>query len=624
MHFFIFILFYHSIIFTIEIPTKIFPEHQFVNASDKRYNVYVKNTLPQNDILFMRTIILMVVLYAWITVLAAILGIFYPLAIFGVWFVSCIALYIKKALPLPRPSRHLTIYIVIAASFTFLIALFTVPTIFAGRDQGSLATAAIQLTQDHMLISQSPESTAFFDIYGRGKALNFPGFHYLPDGSLLTQFPLPYITFISGFFGSFGILGLIIANSVLLFLFILSTVCTARTFLHSKHTYIFIALFLSSFVVGWFGKFTLSENIAGTLLWSSIFLLIALRTQTNRATYNTFLLTITLLLFTRVEGIWFFAILFYLAGRTPSFRAFLSQDLWQRIFLPAAILFSVAFTITIMNQPFITTMAHALLDTATDSSTMPMEIAKKYHYLAYIYGIYGLLTPLLFTLCTMVFALRYKKYRPIMIICIIVAPLFLYYFYPQISGDHPWMLRRFVFALAPATILISVFGIAQIRTNIFYKKALVWTSFFVLFICNMPAFLTYLTYAENTTLLTQVHELSRTFGPNDLILVDKNVAGNGWSMITTPLRSLDDKHAVYFFNPHDLDKIDRSPFDRTFLITPAENTDRYLTVFGNRMQYIARYALTIEQLHIATDKKIPQFFPTKDVSIVSGMIYEIK
>ncbi len=572
----------------------------------------------------MRSIILMVVLYAWITVLAAILGIFYPLAIVGIWLASCIALYTKKALPFPRPSHHLITYMVIATSFTFLIAFVTVPTIFAGRDQGSLATAAIQLAQDHVLISHSPESTAFFDIYGRGKALNFPGFHYLPDGSLLTQFPLPYITFISGFFGLCGVCGFIVANSTLLFLFILSTICTARTFLNSKHTYIFIVLFLSSFVVGWFGKFTLSENIAGTLLWSGIFLLLALRTQTNPATYNTFLLTITLLLFTRIEGIWFFAILFYLARRTPTLRAFLSQDLWQRIFLPAAILFSVAFTITIMNQPFITTMAHALMDTATDSSTLPMEIAKKYHYLAYVYGIYGLLTPLLFTLCTMIFALRYKKYRPITLICIIVAPLFLYYFYPQISSDHPWMLRRFVFALVPATILISVFGITQIRTDIFYKKALVWASFFILFVCNIPAFFTYLTYAENTTLLTQVHELSRIFGPNDLILVDKNVAGNGWSMITTPLRSLDNKHAVYFFNPHDLDKIDRSPFDRTFLITPTENTERYLTVFGNRMQHISQYALTIEQLHVATDKKIPQFFPAKDVSTVSGLIYEIK
>ena len=584
----------------------------------------MKHTLPQSDILFIRTIILMVVLYAWITVLAAILGVFYPLMIFGIWLASCIALYIKKALPLPRPSHHLTTYIVIAASFTLLIAFFTIPTIFAGRDQGSLATAAIQLAQDHMLISSSSESTAFFDIYGRGKALNFPGFHYLPDGSLLTQFPLPYITFISGFFGLFGVSGFIVANSILLFLFILSTTCTARIFLNDKHTYIFTTLFLSSFVVGWFGKFTLSENIAGTLLWSGIFLLLALRTQTNRTTYNTFLLTITLLLFTRIEGVWFFVILFYLAGRTQSFRTFLSQDLWQRIFLPVAILFSVAFTITIMNQPFIVTMAHALLDTAPDSSTMPMEIAKKYHYLAYIYGIYGLLTPLLFTLCTIVFALRYKKYRPIMIICVIVAPLFLYYFYPQISGDHPWMLRRFVFALAPATILISVFGIAQMRTDIFYKKTLALASFFIILICNIPACLTFFTYAENTTLLTQVHELSRTFGPNDLILVDKNVAGNGWSMITTPLRSLENKHAVYFFNPHDLNKIDRSMFDRTFLITPDENRDRYLTIFGNRMQPISQYSLTIEQLHIATVKNIPQFFPAKDTSTVSGMIYEIK
>ena len=515
-------------------------------------------------------------------------------------------------------------YMVSSLVFTGLIAIFTIPTIFAGRDQGSLSAAAIQLVQDHTLISHSLESTTFFEINQRGKALNFPGFHYTPDGGLLTQFPLPYTTFIAGFYGICRTSGFILANAILLFLFLISLIHCARTLLNEKFTRLFFITLLTSFTIGWFAKFTLSENMMSALLWSGIALLFMLRKDPSKLTYMIFLSTITLLVFTRIEGVWFSVILFGLALHdTPHMRTIITRDLWTTIFLPAALLCAIGFTIMIMSQPFLTTMVHALIDATAKSSTSSLHMSEKYGYLLYIFGMYGLLLPLCGTFITLIMTIRYKKFRPILIIAVIIAPLFFYYVYPQISGDHPWMLRRYVFALVPATILISIYGLAQIRQNTIYKKLLVGTTWSLLLIGNLPATLTFFTYAENATLHEQAASLADLFGPHDLILIDQNAAGSGWSMITTPIRSFKGKHAVYFFNPQDLEQIDRSQFERTFLIVPFDNTDRYLTAYGDRMHAVTKYHIAIDQLRLSPNKTLPQKFPQKNSTIISGIIYEI-
>jgi hypothetical protein len=584
----------------------------------------VEDTCLQNDKTFLQTIILMVVLYVWIALLATILGIFYPAGIFGAWITLCIFFTYKKILRFSRPSREYILYSTIAILFTLSVASFTVPTLFAGRDQGSFSGAAIQLAQNKKLISYSPESTAFFDIYGRGKALNFPGFYYLPDGGLITQFSLPYIAFLGGFFGICGVTGLIVANSILLFLFILAITCVARSFFRHRYVLVFLVILMTSFVVGWFAKFTLSENLAGALLWSAIALYISLRDKQEKITYYTFFAVLALLPFVRIEGIWFFAILSYLTLREKAVRTFLTQDIWWYIIFPATTLLCVGFMILIMNQPFFITIAHAIFDIADNAPSLSAKIAFKYYYLLSIYTMYGLLIPLLFSVGTIILSLKYKKYRSILLIPVIMLPLFLYYFFPQISSDHPWMLRRFAFALVPATILIGIFGIAQIRTDHTIKKIFVSGGLMIMFLANLPAFFLFFPYAENTTLLSQVHTLAQGLSTNDLILVDKNSTGNGWSMMTLPLQLLENKHAVYIFNPYDIQKIDRTPFDRILLIVPQDNINFYRDVLGDRMHPLTTYYFSLEQLNLASDKNLPQKYPAKTTSTLRDMIYEIK
>lgn len=576
--------------------------------------------LQKTDKTLLQTIILMVVLYAWITLISALFGIFYPIAIWSAWLIICSMLFVKKILIFPKPSKEFTTYMLIATSFTLVIAIFTVPTIFSGRDQGSLAESAIRLSENHNLIQHTSESNIFFDIYGRGKALNFPGFFYTPDGGLLTQFPLPYTSFISGFFGLIGINGFIVANIVLLFTFIITITAAARHYMSHRYTLAFMTILLSSFAIGWFGKFTLSENIAGALLWSVFVLYLFLQKTPQPKTYFIFFITLSLLLFTRIEGIWFFIVFTFLLLRNKPIRSLLRQNLWWRVIFPLTTLFVIALNVAIMNMPFFITLIKAGTSASTGANTT--QFIDELNHLFSIYSLYGLLLPLLLTVIASFVAIKYKRYRTILLPVIVVLPLTLYYIFPNISGDHPWMLRRFVFALLPATILISVSFISYIRSNTLVKRSVKYTMIVLLFLANIPAFITFITYAEDSTLATQVAILSQKFGNNDLVLVDKNVAGNGWSMITNPLRSFNDKHAVYFFNPYDYDKINTSAFDKVFLITSNENTKMYADVLADNMRYVTKYALTVDQLQPSSETTLT--FPKREMQTIRGAIYELK
>jgi len=582
--------------------------------------IHVMTYLYSKDKKFFQTIILMVVLYAWISLLGALFGIFYPVAIWIFWATLCIVLYKKNILTFTTPTTNFLTYTLITLSFALFIAYFSVPTIFSGRDQGSLAEASIRLVESHTLIQHTPESDIFFDIYGHGKALNFPGFFYTDDGGLITQFPLPYTTFLGGFYGVLGVTGLLIANIILLFTFILTITVVARHYMSHRYTLAFMAILLSSFSIGWFGKFTLSENIAGTLLWSVFVLYLFLKKTPQPKTYFTFFITLSLLLFTRIEGIWFFIIFIFLLLRNKSIRSFLRQDLWWRVIFPLTTLFVIALNVLIMNMPFFITLIKAGTSTSMGEDTT--KFIDELSHLFSVYSIYGLLLPLFFTIIASLVALRYKRYRTILLPLIVVLPLMLYYIFPNISGDHPWMLRRFVFALLPATILVSVSFISYIRSNNLIKHSIKYTMLTLLFLTNIPAFIIFITYAENSTLATQVTALSQKFGNNDLILIDKNAAGNGWSMITNPLRSLNNKHAVYFFNPYDYAKMNTNSFDKIFLITSNENAKIYTDVLSSNMQYAGKYIFTVDQLQSHPNNAAT--FPKKEIQTIRGTIYELK
>jgi hypothetical protein len=136
----------------------------------------------------------------------------------------------------------------------------------------------------------------------------------------------------------------------------------------------------------------------------------------------------------------------------------------------------------------------------------------------------------------------------------------------MITLDDPWIFRRFVFAVFPTLIFYSIHFLNRYGKN----KAFVWAIFIALAASNLVITSRYFTYSENKNLLPQVESLSKKFGDNDLLLVDRLAAGSGFALLSEPLASLFGKNAVYFFNANDLNFIQKNNYKNIYLIAPLD------------------------------------------------------
>ena len=149
-------------------------------------------------------------------------------------------------------------------------------------------------------------------------------------------------------------------------------------------------------------------------------------------------------------------------------------------------------------------------------------------------------------------------------------------------------------------------------------------------VCNLTIFVPYLAISPNKNLLPQIEGISKNFVTSDLILVDRDATGGGWSMMTGPLNFIYDKQAVYFFNPNDLDKIDRKKFSAVYFIIPDNKVDFYKpSGLFERLTPIKDYAIETNLLDIATGKKqelydTPLEFPENKDVLIAGKIYLLK
>ena len=131
--------------------------------------------------------------------LLALLGIFY-VSIMAIWFIGAIVFSViqtkRKRIELSPLEKGEKIALAAIAALGILLSIYTTPTIFGGRDEGSFANAAILLAQNHSLSDSSTVVQEFFEVYGPGKALNFPGFFYSTSGALKSQFLPGYTSWI--------------------------------------------------------------------------------------------------------------------------------------------------------------------------------------------------------------------------------------------------------------------------------------------------------------------------------------------------------------------------------------------------------------------------------------------
>lgn len=584
-----------------------------------------KFSLAINDHKILSVFGILLALFAWVLFFLSLSGYFYVWVIIfaAVFLTFAAAWYLITKKIIQNISKELPLVFIFSVLLAVFFSFFTSPTIFSGRDQGSISQAAIRLAQNHRLEFSTPASNTFFKIYGQGKALNFPGFYYDENGYLITQFPLVYISWLAGFYAIFGLNGFVVANIILLVLFLTSFYVLLRIFSKSPTlSGFFFLLTATSFLVFWFFKFTLSENITLAFLWLAIAQTVLFLKSREKIFYYACLLAFGLLIFSRIEGFIFFFLgiasifIFFKDG------GFSNKEHPKMILVPIFLFLAVFSFNASKNFYFYKEIAKSLLKIPQklEISASPSLLDSFFQRLE-IFWIYGLVGILILGIIWIIYLLKNKKY-PELLPFFIVFPTFFYLIDSQISPDHPWMLRRFVFSVFPALAFYAFLLLNHLlkKKKIFYLAILS----LILIIFNIRPLYSYLLFSENETLLEQTKTLSNNFSDKDLILIDRLASGDNWAMISDPMSSLFHKNAVYFFNPNDLEKIDTGNFEKIYLIVPQKNMNFYTdSTIGSRIEYVKNYSIVTQQLDISNqDQNI--FLPPGKAVRIEGTIFKIK
>lgn len=560
----------------------------------------------------------------FLAILLAIFGIFNQTSLLltaGFLLLFFFWLFKKRTFQKERMDRFSLIVLSVIFLEGLFLSWFSSPTVFGGRDEGSYSNSAILLTQEGKLFTSSTLIKEFEKIYKEGKALNFPGFYYQESGQLKSQFLPAYPVWLAIFYQFFGLEGLKFANLFPFVIFVFSIFSLFKIFLfqkdpdfsskkHNLFSLLPVVLFLSSLPLAIFYKFTLSEIWFGSLLWMAIYLTaVYFFSQRNRAVYYLTFLPLLLFPLSRIEGpiILFMFLLFFILEDSVNLKKVEYQ-------MPFAILTGLFF-LTILWEPnfFINALKGVAEPLIPGQESISILKEKNFwpddwknFYLAKIFFTYNL-WPFWLMMFASVFVLLknfWKNLRaknhlefslPLMPFFITLPALF-YFWDANISLDHPWMLRRFLFALIPLAILYTAFFLK----NIFQKSVFVFYFLVVaLFLTNFSLFysseeslnnliekeknseefapkepLNFFIYDQNENLLAQLKHLDWKIQPQekDLILISQKASGSGWSMLAEPWRNILHRQAVYFFNPNDLEKIDKDNFSRIFLVI-SENEE---------------------------------------------------
>jgi hypothetical protein len=519
---------------------------------------------------------------------------------------------------------------------TVSLSSFTVPTIFGGRDEGSLSNSAFLINQNHGLNQQSKLINTFGLIYGEGKALNFPGFFYQKNDAgkfiLKSQFLPGYSSYLANFAYTSNLSLLKFANALPLIVFLLSFYSIIKLLTKSVKSSILGTVLLALLVpVGLFYKFTLSEIFFASLLWSSLYFLIKYLQLSSSGVFNEevrqnysfcyWMIFIPLLpaVFIRIEalGIIFTLILILILKSYKQLRKPNYQTPILLIVLLSAIslfVFSNFFIIALKGFLGSALTSGAIGQATTEASSSFIPKNWRDLYLLKLFYSYNLI-PLFFFAILGVWKLVKEKAWLLLTPLFLLAVTGIYLVDANISTDHPWMLRRFVFSIIPLAVLYTIIFLQRYPLRRQFLHTLIIS---LLIVSSALMVVPFITFQQNLGLAEQVATLSKEFKSNDLILVSQKSSGSGWSLISEPLRNIHNKQAVYFFNPEDYAKIDKSQFNKIYLIVSKEEIDLYDKKLSLRK--VKDY--TIKNQLIKPTKN-PLQFPKFIITETKGAIYKV-
>lgn len=517
----------------------------------------------------------------------ALLNIFYKEFIFA-WIIIFIILTVnlikKEKITLKRHTPGEILVFSVIVSIGILLSYFVTPTIFGGRDEGSLATNAILLSQNHSLNHSDEMVKQFFGIYGPGKALNFPGFFYTNEGELRSQFLPAYPSWLAVFYSFFGYNGLKFANLLPFVTFIFSFYLILKKFSNRLNFPLFGTLTLISiFPITLFYKFTLTETFFAALIWFSIHFI--LRHLEEKSFWTFFLIFLPLFItpFLRIESIGFgFMLLFTLIlldfekMRLPKYR--LLFIFCGIIAVASFMINSHFFTETVKNFAEISPIENIKTDWESKAMSFIPKDWKGFYMLKILFN-YNLL-PIVVLGLSFIYVLFRKKKWEMLLPFIFLSPAFIYLIDANISLDHPWMLRRFVFAIIPISLL---YGILLIEKTAFTKRLPLYI-LGILIVLNLTYSIPFVTYSQNKGLLEKTTKLMSEFEKDDLILISQKASGNGWSLLSEPTKTILGKNAVYFFNQNDFSKLDTTKFKDVYLVTSQGEVELYDTLLKTKIK----------------------------------------
>jgi hypothetical protein len=353
--------------------------------------------------------------------------------------------------------------------------------------------------------------------------------------------------------------------------------------------------------------------------------------KNNKAFYlYSSLLSFFILLFTKIEGIAFLAVIIlilYLKFRKS--KKIISCLKNKRVIAIFSVLAMAYFWNIWVNLAYYKIFAkgliHSFFPDAIANSEESLGFFQSLLYTSRILETYALLPYVIIGLVAFIYLLKRKNYD-FLAPFFIILPSFIYLLQPSVSADHPWMLRRFVFSVIPICILYSVIFL----DTYFKKKYLFYLLCSMLLLSNLMIFIPYLTISENKGMLSQIASISHNFTKNDLVLIDQRATGDGFSMMTGPMSFLYNKQAAYFINPSDVDRIDRSRFSHIYFIVPDDNLDMYeKSGLMEKLSPVENYAINTAKLDIRTGKKNKLYSQPIDLPIeknisLQGKIYLLK
>lgn len=471
--------------------------------------------------------------------------------------------------------KNEVILFVTLSIFALVLSLFTTPTIFGGRDEGSFSSAAILLSQDHSLSHSDALVEEFFEVYGPGKALNFPGFSYSQNGDLSSQFLPGYISWTGTWYSLFGVGGLKFVNFIPFVTFLFSFFLVLKRFTRKeKFAFIGVGILASMLPFVVFYKFTLTEIFFASLLWLSLHFL--LRYFEKKSFENFVILFIPLFLapFVRIEalGIIFMLVLIIIAADFIHAKIPRYQLMLVILGLSVAISFFASshfFVDSFKNLFELAMIAPSSADNTNSASLFPDDWQGL--YILKMLFTYNIL-PLIIMGAAMMLLLIKKKRWYLLFPLFFLMPTFIYLIDANISLDHPWMLRRFLFSIIPLFLLYTMFLLNSVS---FKFPKIVATTIIIFFVLNIIQTIPFVFTSQNKTLLKQAESITKSFKKNDLLFVSQQSSGSGWSLISEPLRNVNGMQAVYFFNPNDFDKIDLQKFNSIYLITSNDELSLY-------------------------------------------------